>query len=83
MPLIQPRFGNPTGEFSGWNELPSYRKALDIPERMAAIIGRTPMGRVGQVDELAGVAIFLASDASSFVTGQTYPVDGGFLAKGI
>jgi NAD(P)-dependent dehydrogenase (short-subunit alcohol dehydrogenase family) len=41
------------------------------------------MGRVGQVDELAGVAIFLASDASSFVTGQTYPVDGGFLAKGI
>jgi NAD(P)-dependent dehydrogenase (short-subunit alcohol dehydrogenase family) len=62
---------------------PLNTKALDIPERMAAIIGRTPMGRVGHVDELAGIAIFLASDASSFVTGQTFPVDGGFLAKGI
>ena len=62
---------------------PLNAKSLDIPERMAAIIGRTPMGRVGNVDELAGIAIFLASDASSFVTGQTYPVDGGFLAKGV
>ena len=62
---------------------PLNTKALDIPERMAAIIGRTPMGRVGQVDELVGIAVFLASDASSFVTGQTIPVDGGFLAKGI
>jgi len=58
-------------------------RVLDIPERMAAIVGRTPMGRVGQVDELVGAAIFLASDASSFITGQTIPVDGGFLAKGI
>jgi NAD(P)-dependent dehydrogenase (short-subunit alcohol dehydrogenase family) len=62
---------------------PLNTKALDIPERLSAIIARTPMGRVGQVDELAGMAIFLASDAASFVTGQTYPVDGGFLAKGI
>ena len=62
---------------------PLNTKALDIPERMAAIIGRTPMGRVGDVSELVGCAIFLASDASSFVTGQTFPVDGGFLAKGI
>jgi NAD(P)-dependent dehydrogenase (short-subunit alcohol dehydrogenase family) len=62
---------------------PLNTKALDIPERMAAIIGRTPMARVGQVDELVGIAVFLASDASSFVTGQTIPVDGGFLAKGI
>jgi NAD(P)-dependent dehydrogenase (short-subunit alcohol dehydrogenase family) len=62
---------------------PLNTKALDIPERLAAIIGRTPMGRVGQVDELVGAAIFLASDASAFVTGHTLPVDGGFLAKGI
>ena len=62
---------------------PLNSSALDIPERMAAIIGRTPMGRVGHVDELVGCAIFLASDASSFVTGQAIPVDGGFLAKGI
>jgi NAD(P)-dependent dehydrogenase (short-subunit alcohol dehydrogenase family) len=62
---------------------PLNTKALDIPERLASIVGRTPMGRVGQVDELQGIAIYLASDASSFVTGQTFPVDGGFLAKGI
>ncbi|MBS1857136.1 MAG: glucose 1-dehydrogenase [Acidobacteria bacterium] len=62
---------------------PLNTKALDIPERYSAIVGRTPMGRVGQVDELQGAAIFLASDAAAFVTGQTIPVDGGFLAKGI
>jgi len=62
---------------------PLNTKALDIPERLASIVGRTPMGRVGQVEELQGAAIFLASDASAFVTGQTLPVDGGFLAKGI
>ncbi|HXK02809.1 MAG TPA: glucose 1-dehydrogenase [Verrucomicrobiae bacterium] len=62
---------------------PLNTSVLDIPERMAAIIARTPMGRVGQVDELVGAAIFLASDAAGFITGQTIPVDGGFLAKGI
>jgi NAD(P)-dependent dehydrogenase (short-subunit alcohol dehydrogenase family) len=62
---------------------PLNTRALDIPERMAAILARTPMGRIGQLEELVGCAIFLASDASSFVTGQTIPVDGGFLAKGI
>ncbi len=62
---------------------PLNTKALDIPERYSAIVGRTPMGRVGQVDELQGAAIFLASDASAFITGQTIPVDGGFLAKGV
>jgi len=62
---------------------PLNTKALEIPERLAAIVGRTPMGRVGHVDELQGAAIYLASDASAFVTGQTIPVDGGFLAKGI
>jgi NAD(P)-dependent dehydrogenase (short-subunit alcohol dehydrogenase family) len=56
---------------------------LDIPERSAAIIGKTPMGRVGHVDELVGAAVYLASPAASFVTGQILAVDGGFLAKGI
>jgi len=62
---------------------PLNAHVLDIPERSAAIIARTPMGRVGDVNELQGLAILLASDASSFITGQVIAVDGGFLAKGI
>lgn len=44
---------------------------------------RTPMRRFGRVDELVGAAVYLASDASSFVTGQLLVVDGGFLASGV
>jgi len=44
---------------------------------------RTPMGRFGKAEELVGAAIFLASDAASFVTGQVLAVDGGFLASGV
>jgi NAD(P)-dependent dehydrogenase (short-subunit alcohol dehydrogenase family) len=44
---------------------------------------RTPMARFGRVDELAGAAVFLASDAASFITGQFIAVDGGFLASGV
>ena len=62
---------------------PLNTRALDIPERLAAIVARTPMARVGRVEELMGAAVFLASDAASFVTGQIVAVDGGFLAKGI
>jgi NAD(P)-dependent dehydrogenase (short-subunit alcohol dehydrogenase family) len=44
---------------------------------------RTPMGRFGCVDELVGAAVFLASEAASFVTGHVLVVDGGFLASGV
>jgi NAD(P)-dependent dehydrogenase (short-subunit alcohol dehydrogenase family) len=44
---------------------------------------RTPMKRFGHVEELVGAAVFLASDAASFVTGQLVAVDGGFLASGV
>ena len=44
---------------------------------------RTPMKRFGQIEELVGAAVFLASDASSFVTGHVLAVDGGFLASGV
>lgn len=62
---------------------PLNTRLLDIPERMEAIVRRTPMGRLGNLDELVGAAVFLVSDAASFVTGVTLAVDGGFLAKGI
>ena len=44
---------------------------------------RTPMGRFGRVEELVGAAVYLASDAATFVTGQMIAVDGGFLASGV
>ena len=52
-------------------------------ERKARAIARTPMGRFGELDELAGAAVYLASPAASYVTGVTLPVDGGFLAAGM
>jgi gluconate 5-dehydrogenase len=52
-------------------------------ERKERAVARTPMGRMGEVEELAGAAIYLASDAASFVTGETIRVDGGFLAAGL
>lgn len=50
----------------------------DRPDYMAEITRRIPMGRIGQPSDLAGVAIYLASDASSYVTGQNIVVDGGY-----
>jgi NAD(P)-dependent dehydrogenase (short-subunit alcohol dehydrogenase family) len=56
---------------------------LDSTPRGQELLLRTPMGRFGKTEELIGAAVFLASDASSFVTGQTLVVDGGFLASGV
>jgi NAD(P)-dependent dehydrogenase (short-subunit alcohol dehydrogenase family) len=44
---------------------------------------RTPMKRFGRTEELVGAAVFLASDAASFITGQSIAVDGGYLASGV
>ena len=56
---------------------------LDKSERGKELRLRTPMGRFGKTEELVGSAIFLASDASAFVTGEILVVDGGFLASGV
>ncbi len=56
---------------------------LDGTERGREFLLRTPMKRFGQLDELAGAAVFLASDAASFVTGHLLVVDGGILASGV
>ena len=58
-------------------------KLLDSTPRGQELLMRTPMGRFGKTEELIGAAVFLASDAASFVTGQTLVVDGGFLASGV
>ena len=55
---------------------------LDSPRGQEFLL-RTPMRRFGQIEELVGAAVFLASDASSFVTGHVLAVDGGFLASGV
>ncbi len=56
---------------------------LDSTPRGKELLARTPMGRFGNTQELVGAAVYLASDAASFVTGQVLTVDGGFLASGV
>ena len=58
-------------------------KLLDETARGREFLARTPMKRFGRVEELAGAAVFLASDAASYVTGEILAVDGGFLASGV
>jgi NAD(P)-dependent dehydrogenase (short-subunit alcohol dehydrogenase family) len=58
-------------------------KLLDDTERGREFLLRTPMKRFGKVEELAGAAVFLASDAASFITGEILVIDGGFLASGV
>ena len=62
---------------------PLNEKLLDETARGQEFLTRTPMGRFGKVEELAGAAVFLASEAASFVTGEILVVDGGFLASGV
>ena len=57
-------------------------EALAPPGATATWAATVPLGRVGHVDEMAGVAVFLASDLSAYVTGQTIHVDGGTHAAG-
>jgi NAD(P)-dependent dehydrogenase (short-subunit alcohol dehydrogenase family) len=59
------------------------QKLLDGSARGQEFLVRTPMKRFGNVEELAGAAIFLASDSASFVTGEIVCVDGGMLASGV
>lgn len=67
----------------GYFRTPLTEKLLTGTGRGQEILLRTPMKRYGELDELIGAAIFLASDASSFVTGTVLAVDGGFLASGV
>jgi NAD(P)-dependent dehydrogenase (short-subunit alcohol dehydrogenase family) len=64
-------------------ETPLNINIINEPGRKASILSRTPMRRFGNLGEIQGAAIFLASDSASFVTGEIIAVDGGFLAQGI
>jgi NAD(P)-dependent dehydrogenase (short-subunit alcohol dehydrogenase family) len=67
----------------GYFRTPLSEKLLIGTGRGQEVIMRTPMNRFGELDELVGAAIFLASDAASFVTGTVLAVDGGVLASGV
>jgi NAD(P)-dependent dehydrogenase (short-subunit alcohol dehydrogenase family) len=67
----------------GYFRTPLTEKIVMGTARGEEILIRTPMKRFGELEELVGAAIFLASDAASFVTGTVLVVDGGFLASGV
>ena len=64
-------------------ETPLNTKLIQEPARKASIMAHTPMKRFGNLEEIKGAAIFLASEAASFVTSEIISVDGGFVAAGI
>jgi len=67
----------------GWIDTALTRRAReDVPGLHERVLARTPAGRWGTPDDLAGIAVFLASGASDFVTGVAIPVDGGYASQG-
>ena len=65
----------------GWIVTDLSRGALQDPIFSGKVVDRTPLGRLGYPDDMRGIAVFLASDASAFVTGQIIYVDGGYIAN--
>ncbi|MBW2308001.1 MAG: glucose 1-dehydrogenase [Deltaproteobacteria bacterium] len=65
----------------GWYLTDLTRPVFENPERSRAITARIPLGRWGDPEDLGGLAVFLASDASDYITGQVIFVDGGLLAS--
>ena len=63
----------------GWIATPLTQALQDDPARAGPILARTPMGRWGTPEDVAGPVLFLASTAAGFVTGVILPVDGGYL----
>jgi len=68
----------------GTVETPSLEQRMaargDVAEARKAFIARQPMGRLGKAEEIAALALYLASDESAFVTGQEFVIDGGWTA---
>ncbi|HMI65037.1 MAG TPA: SDR family oxidoreductase [Cyclobacteriaceae bacterium] len=77
-------FGIRVNSVSPWYiQTPLAATVLADPERLAKILARTPMNRIGQPGEVSAVAAFLAMDKSSYMTGQDIMVDGGMSIKGL
>jgi 2-dehydro-3-deoxy-D-gluconate 5-dehydrogenase len=67
----------------GWIDTPFTQTARrEVPGLHERVLARTPAGRWGKPSDLAGIAVFLASPASDFVTGAAIPVDGGYSSQG-
>ena len=67
----------------GWIDTDLTRRAREVvPTLNDNVLRRTPVGRWGTIDDMSGIAVFLASPASDFVTGAAIPVDGGFAIQG-
>ena len=65
----------------GFTATPLNADARQNAEYMANFTGRIPLGRIGAPEDIAGPAVFLASDMARYITGVTLPVDGGYLAR--
>jgi len=77
-------FGIRVNSISPWYiQTPLAATVLADPDRLAKILARTPMNRIGQPEEVAGLAAFLAMDKASYMTGQDIKVDGGMSVKGL
>ena len=67
----------------GWIDTNLTRQAREqVPGLNERVLARSPSGRWGSIDDLSGVAVFLASAASTFITGASIPVDGGYSSLG-
>jgi NAD(P)-dependent dehydrogenase (short-subunit alcohol dehydrogenase family) len=78
-----PRGVNVNAIAPGVFRTPLNQALLDGTPRGQELLMRTPLGRFGRLEDVAGTGVFLASEAASFVNGQVIAVDGGFLASGV
>ena len=63
-----------------YTETPLVTTISDDPDERSAIVGRIPLGRAGQAEDVEGIMVFLASDDGAFATGSLFAVDGGMTA---